>query len=72
MNFKIPKDKHISSVTVGEKGQIVIPKAVRDMFGIEPGDSLVLMADTKRGIAIVNYDKLAPGMRTVLSTEEEK
>ncbi len=71
MNFKIPKDKHISSVTIGENGQIVIPKAVRDMFGIQPGDSLVLMADTKRGIAIVNYDAVAPGMQAFISEEDE-
>lgn len=42
----------ISSVSVGAKGQIVIPKAVRDMFDIEPGDMLVLMASKDKGIAI--------------------
>lgn len=42
----------ISTVKLGPKGQIVIPKEVRDMFEIGPGDSLVLMADPKRGIAL--------------------
>ena len=47
--------KHLFGVvTVGEKGQIVIPKNMRDMFGIKAGDSLLLMADKDRGIAIVN------------------
>ena len=45
-------DKFMSTVKVGPKGQIVIPKEVRDMFAIEPGDSLVILADSKRGIAI--------------------
>ena len=53
MAVKLPKDKFMSSVKVGEKGQIVIPKEVREMFGIEPGDML-LLADQKRGIAIVD------------------
>ena len=41
---------------VGEKGQIVIPKEARDVFGIQPGDSLVLLGDQKRGIAVVKTE----------------
>lgn len=44
--------KYAGTVTVGAKGQIVIPKEVRDMFGIQPGDALILLADRGRGIAI--------------------
>ncbi|HBT91631.1 MAG TPA: AbrB family transcriptional regulator, partial [Ruminococcaceae bacterium] len=40
------------TVKVGEKGQIVIPKEARDIFGIRPGDTLIVLADRKRGIAI--------------------
>ena len=40
------------TATVGEKGQIVIPKQARELFGIRPGDTLLLLADEKRGIAI--------------------
>ncbi len=47
-----PKGKYAWSVTVGEKGQIVIPKQAREIFGIQPGDTLVLLADEKQGIAI--------------------
>ncbi len=44
--------KYAWTATVGEKGQIVIPKQARDIFGIKPGDTLLLLGDTERGIAI--------------------
>lgn len=46
------KGKYAWTVTVGEKGQIVIPKQAREVFGIKPGDTLVVLGDVKRGIAI--------------------
>ena len=48
--------KYMSSVKVGSKGQIVIPKEARELFNIEPGDTLVLLADVERGIAIQKFD----------------
>ena len=49
-----PKGKYAWTATVGEKGQIVIPKQARDIFNIKPGDSLLLLGDEDRGIAIPN------------------
>ncbi len=49
-----PKGKGAWMATVGEKGQIVIPKPAREMFDINPGDSLLLLGDVKRGLAILN------------------
>ncbi len=48
--------KYAGTVQVGVKGQIVIPKKARDLLGIKPGDTLLLLADTEKGIAIVRPD----------------
>jgi len=50
------RGKYISSVKVGPKGQVVIPKEARAMFGINPGDTLLLLADVNRGIALQRLD----------------
>ena len=50
------------TVKVGERGQIVIPKEIRDLFGIKAGDSLLMLADTGRGIALLqDEDKWQEG-----------
>lgn len=41
---------------VGERGQIVIPKDARDVFNINPGDSLVILGDIKKGLALAKVD----------------
>ena len=54
--MKRPKGKYAWTATVGEKGQIVIPKQAREIFGIRPGDTLLLLGDEERGIAIPNKE----------------
>lgn len=67
----VPADgKFASTVKVGEKGQIVIPKAAREMFDIKPGDTLLLLADTKRGIAIVRRELFTQFTDSVLQSNE--
>ncbi len=52
-----PKGKHLfGTVKVGEKGQIVIPKEAREIFGIQSGDSLVVLGDESTGLAIMKND----------------
>ena len=52
-----PKGKHLfGMVTVGEKGQIVIPAKARKMFGIGTGDQLVILGDEAQGMAIMKSD----------------
>ena len=54
---KAPKGKYIfGTVTVGDKGQIVIPVKARRLFHIEPGDDLMVMGDINQGLALVKAD----------------
>ena len=48
-----PPGKYAWTVKVGEKGQFVIPKEAREVFGITPGDSLLVMGDATKGLALV-------------------
>lgn len=59
MALQYPKGKFLSIVKVGDKGQIVIPKGARELFGIQPGDQLLLMADKKRGIALIDENSIS-------------
>lgn len=70
--MKKPEGKYAWTVTVGEKGQIVIPKQARDLFDIKPGDSLIMLADIKRGLAIPPKQSFAELFSKVfLDTPEE-
>ena len=42
-------------VKVGDKGQIVIPKDARNVYGIKPGDALIMLGD-ERGIALLKTE----------------
>lgn len=50
MNY--PNGKYAWTVKIGEKGQFVIPKEARDIFGIRPGDTIIVLGDVERGLAI--------------------
>lgn len=56
--MSMPKGKNAWTVKIGEKGQFVIPKEARDMFGIHPGDTILVLGDVERGIAIPPKDMM--------------
>jgi len=61
--------KHLfGSVKVGERGQIVIPKEAREIFGIVQGDILLVLGDTERGLALVKADKIQEFARQILDS----
>lgn len=52
-----PKGKHLFGVvTVGDKGQIVIPAKARKMFSIKAGDQLAVLGDENQGIALLKAE----------------
>ena len=55
-----PNGKYAWTATVGEKGQIVIPKQAREIFNIKPGDTLLLLGDEQLGIAIPPKEEFDP------------
>ena len=70
MGFGVPpRGKHLFGVvTVGEKGQIVIPAKARKVFDIHPGDSLVVLGDEGQGLAVIKAESflnLADAIRGV-------
>ena len=43
---------------VGDRGQIVIPKEARDFFGIEPGDTLLILGKSETGLIVSKPETL--------------
>ena len=66
------KNKFVGIAKVGEKGQIVIPKEARDMFDIKTGDSIIVLCDKERGIALLKADAIEDLSDKVFQKGEEK
>lgn len=70
-----PKGKHFfGTTTVGERGQIVIPKKARERFHIKPGDTLIIVGDEDRGLGIVpkNYMERFFSPAALIPNKEEE
>lgn len=63
------KQKYVGICKVGEKGQIVIPKEMRNIFNINSGDTLVMLGDKDKGIALVKSDFIEDLTDKVLNKE---
>lgn len=74
-NVKIapaPIGKHIwGTVTIGTKGQIVIPKTARDVFNLKDGDRVVVLGDEKEGIALVKAEIFEEKMQEALKSSQQ-
>ena len=65
------KDKFVGIAKVGEKGQIVIPKEAREMFDIKSGDSIIVLCDKQKGIALLKAAAIEDLSDKVFPKEEE-
>lgn len=69
---KAEQDKFLWTVKVSEKGQIVIPKQARDEFDIKEGDTLLLLGDKSKGIAIAKYDDYLKFAEAIFKANKEE
>ena len=67
-----PEGKYLATVKIGPKGQIVIPKEVRDMFSLKAGDALLLMADKNQGIALQPFSYAESFWNAVKNIRDEE
>ncbi len=69
------EDRFIVSVKVGPKGQITVPIEARRMFDIKEGDTLMVMGDINKGIALIKDDmfyKLMGGITNYENSNQNK
>ena len=69
--MNIYNGKYAWMVKIGEKGQFVIPKEAREIFELYPGDEILVLGDTRRGIAILPKEKQQDVVKQVFSELEE-
>lgn len=62
--------RFIVSVKVGPKGQITVPIEARKMFDIKEGDTLMILGDKERGLAIVKDDEFYKLMGGVIYNDD--
>jgi AbrB family looped-hinge helix DNA binding protein len=68
--MRVNNGKYMWTVTVGEKGQIVLPKQIRDVFDIKPGDTLIVLADEERGIAIPPKSQIEVIYKNIMGSDK--
>ncbi|MCR5761311.1 MAG: helix-turn-helix domain-containing protein [Sphaerochaetaceae bacterium] len=67
-----PRGKNIwGSVAIGERGQIVIPKGARDLFGLTGGQRLIVLSD-EQGIALIPHESFMAKMKKAMEEGERK
>ena len=77
----VPAGKHIlgkgkqrvfGTAKVGDRGQIVIPKEAREFFGIEPGDTLLILGKSETGLIVTKPETLNDLASKIFQTVEKE
>ena len=78
----MPKGKHIlgksnaqkvfGTAKVGDRGQIVIPKEAREFFGIEPGDTLLILGKSQTGLIVTKPETLNDLAKQIFQSVEDE
>ena len=69
--MNLQEGKYAWMVKIGEKGQFVIPKEARELFGLQPGDEILVLGDIERGIAILPKAQQLDAMKQIFIGIEE-
>ena len=67
----MPEGKYLASVKLGPKGQIVVPKEVREMFGVRPGDTLLILGSESQGLVVSRPEVLDRVAQEILQNTED-
>ena len=68
-----PKGKYMfGTVTVGERGQIVIPVKARKVFDIKAGDDLLVLGDIEEGLALVKTHYILDLLENIHKEDKKK
>lgn len=70
--MEFPQGKYAWMVKIGEKGQFVIPKEAREMFHLQPGSTILVLGDVKKGIAILPREQQSEFIGRIFSEMDQE
>ena len=68
--MEFPRGRFAWMVKIGEKGQFVIPKEARELFELYPGNEILVLGDSERGLAILPKSKQGEIIANVFPDED--
>ena len=69
---KSKQQRFFGTAKVGDRGQIVIPKEAREYFGIEPGDTLLILGKQETGLIVTKPETLSNLASQIFQTVENE